>query len=77
MPSPSASAVALSLRDDADGPLLDVVGADRDALDAIAELAIEARPRLSEIFDEEIHRAQGAIIVGCASSRSLSGKRVV
>lgn len=48
-----------------EGGALDMNDQDREDLNIIAELARGGRPDLDSIFDQEIERSQGRIVVGC------------
>jgi hypothetical protein len=46
--------------------------ADREDLNIIAELARGGRPNLDDIFDREIERSQGKVVVGCCGPTTLN-----
>lgn len=67
-----ASTTVLPLLQDADLSFFDISPADRDDLNIIAELARGGRPDLDDIFDSEIEKSQGKVMVACCGPQTLN-----
>ena len=67
-----SSTPGLPLLQDADLSSFDIDEADREDLNIIAELARGGRPNLDAIFDREIERSQGKVVVGCCGPTTLN-----
>lgn len=66
------STPALPLLQDADLASFDMTEADREDLNIIAELARGGRPDLDDVFNKEIERSQGKVVVGCCGPQTLN-----
>lgn len=60
------------MRDELEDVILDVSEQDQDDLDAVAILARQGHPILDKVFEDEIDRSEGKIMVACELFRCCS-----
>lgn len=73
--APPPSAFAIKMRDEVEEKVyLDVTDEDEEDLNLISELAKAGHPNLDKIFEVELARSEGKMIVGCCGPKPLNDK---